>query len=319
MAADRIGALLLHEGVDQYLDELRRRFSEVDFHPVRAPAELEALGELPASIAYSCVTDGFPRAEHGRLRHRPGLEWVHVGGSGFEHMVAGGPPGFLLTNGAGVLAPELAQTLLGALIALNRGFVGAVRDGIRKRWRPWSFASLEGQSLAILGTGAIGTAFARLAKGQGLRVVGVARNPASRAPFDRIVPLADLAAVAAEVEYLSINVRLTETTRHLVDAAVLGAMRPDAFLLNAARGAVVDEAALLQALGERRIAGAYLDVFETEPLPEASPFWALDNVLITPHCSDRVLDWELRHARFFMTNLGHRLRGEALLNRVGIS
>ncbi len=316
MAADRIGALVLHEGVDQYLEELRRRFPGVAFHPVRAPAALEALGDLPATLVYSCVTDGFPRTEHARLRHRPGLEWVHVGGSGFEHMVAGGPPGFLLTNGAGVLAPELAQTLVGALIALNRGFHCAIRDQAARRWRPRSFAALGGQSLAIVGTGAVGTAFATLAKAQGLRVIGVARKALAKPPFDEIAPLSDLASVAAEVDCLSLNVRLTETTRHLVDAVVLDAMRPSAFLLNAARGAVVDEGALVRALETRRIAGAYLDVFETEPLPASSPLWALDNVLITSHCSDRVLDWELRHARFFMANLERRLEGRTLLNRV---
>lgn len=318
MAAGGIGVLVLHEGLDQYLDELCRRFPTVDLRAVRKPAELPPPRAFSAAIAYSCVTDGFPRAEHARLRHRPGLDWVHVGGSGFDHLVAEGAPGFLLTNGAGVLARELAQTLLGALIALNRGFARAVRDQIARRWRPATFAALGGQTLAIVGTGAIGTAFATLAKGQGLRVIGVARNAAPRPPFDEVAPLADLALVAAGVDYLSVNVRLTEATRHLIDAAVIGAMRPSAFLLNAARGAVVDEAALLRALAERRIAGAYLDVFETEPLPETSPFWALDNVLITPHSSDRVADWELRHARFFMANLERRLAGEALLNRVTV-
>ncbi|MCB1990176.1 MAG: hypothetical protein KDG49_01815, partial [Geminicoccaceae bacterium] len=128
MVAKRMGVLVLHEGVDQYLEELRRRFPAVEFQPIRQPAGLEALSGFPAAIAYSCVTDGFPRTEHARLRDWPGLDWVHVGGSGFDHFVADGPPGFLLTNGAGVLAQELAQTLLGALIALNRGFVGALRD-----------------------------------------------------------------------------------------------------------------------------------------------------------------------------------------------
>ncbi|MEZ5860736.1 MAG: D-2-hydroxyacid dehydrogenase [Geminicoccaceae bacterium] len=316
MVAKGIGVLVLHEGADQYLEELHRRFPAVEFRVVREPAGLAAARGFPAAIAYSCVTDGFPRTEHARLRDWPGLDWVHVGGSGFDHFVADGPPGFLLTNGAGVLAQELAQTLLGALLALNRGFVGALRDQDAGRWRPWSFAALGGQTLVIVGTGAIGTAFAALAKALGLRVIGVARTAAPKPPFDRVVPLADLASIAAEADYLSINVRLTEATRHLIDAALLDAMRPSAFLLNASRGAVVDEAALIRALDERRLAGAYLDVFETEPLPESSPFRRLDNVLITPHCSDRVADWELRHARFFMANLERRLAGQELLNRV---
>lgn len=314
--ARKTGVLVLHDGADQYLDELHQRFPAVEFRVVREPAGLAAAREFPAAIAYSCVTDGFPRTEHARLRDRQGLDWVHVGGSGFDHLVAGGPPGFLLTNGAGVLAQELALTLLGALIALNRGFVGALHDQAAGRWRPSSFAALGGQCLAIVGTGAIGTAFAILAKALGLRVIGVARTASPKPPFDWVAPLAELRAVAAEADYLSLNVRLTDATRHLIDAAVLDAMRPTAFLLNASRGAVVDEAALLRALTGRRIAGAYLDVFETEPLPAASHFRRLDHVLITPHSSDRVADWELRHARFFMANLERRLAGEELLNRV---
>ncbi|MCB1887128.1 MAG: hypothetical protein KDH20_05955, partial [Rhodocyclaceae bacterium] len=95
MVAKRMGVLVLHEGVDQYLEELRRRFPAVEFQPIRQPAGLEALSGFPAAIAYSCVTDGFPRTEHARLRDWPGLDWVHVGGSGFDHFVADGPPGML--------------------------------------------------------------------------------------------------------------------------------------------------------------------------------------------------------------------------------
>jgi phosphoglycerate dehydrogenase-like enzyme len=231
-------------------------------------------------------------------------------------MIGNGGSGPLLTNGAGVLAPFLAETLLGALIALNRGFVRAVRDQVQGRWAPWSFPALEGQTLAIVGTGAIGTALAQRAKALGLRVVGVARRPMPRAGFDEVRPLADLLEVARICDYLSLNISLVAETRHLVDAAVLRAMRPTAYLLNAARGAVVDEVALVAALETGEIAGAYLDVFASEPLPATSPLWRLGTVLMTPHMSDRVDDWELRHARFFMDNLAGWLKGEPLRNVV---
>ena len=105
-------------------------------------------------------------------------------------------------------------------------------------------------------------------------------------------------------------------TRHLVDAAALAAMRPGAFLLNAARGAVVDEAALVDALRDGHLGGAYLDVFETEPLPAASPLWAMDNVLITPHASDVVVGWPARFAAHFADNLERWLAGKTLENVV---
>ena len=308
--------LVAHENADVWQGELGARFPELEVELARSPEALAGARHFPASIAYSCVTDGFARTAHARLRDRPGLAWIHVGGSGFDHFTGGRVPGPTLTNGAGVLAADLAETLLGALIALNRGFVRAVRDQMLRAWAPWSFAAIAGQTLAIVGTGAIGTSLASRAKALGLQVIGVARRPLRHPAFDRVCPLDDLLAVAGSCDYLSVNVRLVPETRHLIDAAVLAAMRPTAFLLNASRGAVVDEAALIAALRERRIAGAYLDVFEAEPLPSTSALWELDNVLMTPHMSDRVVDWELRHARFFMDNLERWLTGAPLRNIV---
>lgn len=308
--------LVAHENADAWQAELRARFLDLEVALVRSPEELERATPFEPTIAYSCVTDGFPRTAHGRLRDRPGLAWVHIGGSGFDHFTGGAGPGPTLTNGAGVLAPYLAETLLGALIALNRGFARAAKNQVERAWVPWSFPAVEGQTLAIVGTGAIGMNLAARAKGLGLEVIGVARRPVEHPSFDRVYPLDALEAVAAECDYLSLNVRLVPETRHLIDAAVLAAMRPTAFLLNASRGAVVHEAALIEALETGRIAGAYLDVFEAEPLPATSALWDLDNVLITPHMSDRVVDWELRHARFFMDNLARWLSGEPLRNIV---
>ena len=308
--------LVAHENADAWQAELQARFPDLEVRLARSSEALDRARTFPANIAYSCVTDGFLRAEHGRLRDWPGLAWVHIGGSGFDHFTGGAGPGPMLTNGAGVLAPYLAETLLGALIALNRGFARAVRDQMARRWSPWSFPALEGQTLAIVGTGAIGTCLASRAKALGLEVIGVARRPVQHPSFDEVRPLDDLVAVAARCDYLSLNVRLVPETRQLIDAIVLRAMRPTAFLLNASRGAVVDEAALVEALRSGWIAGAYLDVLATEPLPASSPLWAQDNVLMTPHMSDRVVDWELRHARFFMDNLARWLGGEPLHNIV---
>jgi phosphoglycerate dehydrogenase-like enzyme len=307
--------LVAHAEADRWSAELEARFPGLGYTIVRSPEELAASAGT-ADVAYSCVTDTFPRAAHGTLRYRPGLAWIHVGGSGFDHLAGAGGPTPLLTNGAGVLAPFLAETLLAAMLALGRGLHSAVHAQLAGRWAPWTFVPLAGQTLAVVGTGAIGTALARRARALGLRVIGVARQPAPREAFDEVRPLHELVEVAAACDFLSLNVRLVQATRHLVDARVLAAMRPSAFLLNAARGAVVDEPALVDALRERRIAGAYLDVFATEPLPAASPLWRLDNVLMTPHMSDRVADWELRHARFFMDNLARWIAGEPLVNVV---
>jgi phosphoglycerate dehydrogenase-like enzyme len=310
--------LVAHEHADGWLAELEARFPGIEHHVVRTAEALDAARHLAPTIAYSCVTDGFPRTAHRELRHWPSLAWIHVGGSGFDHFTDGTEPGPTLTNGAGVLAPYLAETLLAALMALNRGFLRAVRDQQSKRWAPSTFPALAGQRLAIVGTGAIGTCLAQRAAALDLEVVGVARRPTAHPAFAEVRPVDDLAEVAASADYLSVNVRLVPETTHLIDAGVLGAMRPTAHLLNASRGAVVDEAALIEALQNGAIAGAYLDVFATEPLPPSSPLWGLPNVLMTPHTSDRVVDWELRHARFFMDNLARRLEGEPLRNIVTV-
>lgn len=310
--------LVAHENADRWTAELESRLPQLAYHVVRSAEALDAARGLAPTIAYSCVTDGFPRKAHGALRDWPSLAWIHVGGSGFDHVTSDASAGPTLTNGAGVLAPYLAETLLAALVALNRGFLRAVRDHDAGRWAPWSFAPLAGQQLAIVGTGAIGSRLGSLAKALGLEVVGVARRPAAQPAFDEIRPLDDLVAVAAHCDFLSVNVRLVPATTHLIGAEVLAAMRPTASLLNASRGAVVDEVALIAALQEGRLAGAYLDVFAAEPLPATSPLWALPNVLMTPHMSDRVDDWELRHARFFMDNLDRWCRGEPLRNIVTV-
>ena len=310
--------LVAHENADRWTADLRTRFPKLAYHVVRTVEALDAARGLAPTIAYSCVTDGFPRKAHGTLRDWPSLAWIHVGGSGFDHFAGGSDTGPTLTNGAGVLAPVLAETLLAALMALNRGFLRAVRDQESKRWAPWTFPALTGQRLAILGTGAVGTCLAQRAKALGLEVIGLTRRPAAHPAFDEVRPLDDLVRVAASVDYSSVNVRLVPETTHLIDAEVLGAMRPTTYLLNASRGPVVDEAALIAALQQGRIAGAYLDVFATEPLPPSSPLWTMPNVLLTPHMSDRVVDWELRHARFFMDNLERWYLGEPLRNIVTV-
>jgi phosphoglycerate dehydrogenase-like enzyme len=149
-----------------------------------------------------------------------------------------------------------------------------------------------------------------------MRVVGLARRPREVPEVDEVRPLAVLREALAEVDLVSLHLRLTPETAGLFDRATLEAMRPGALFLNSARGGLVDEAALADLLRSGRIAGAWLDVTATEPLPPASPLWGLDNVLLTPHCADQVENWEERLADFFMDNLERYLAGRPLLNRV---
>jgi phosphoglycerate dehydrogenase-like enzyme len=150
-----------------------------------------------------------------------------------------------------------------------------------------------------------------------MRTIGVARRPTALPELDEHLPMSDLGPALERAEVLSLHLPLTPETTHLIDAAALARLPPGALLVNTARGPVVDEAALVRALASGRLGGAYLDVFEQEPLPAESPLWGLDNVILTPHCADSVADWQERLAAFFMENLEVHLGGGIPRHRVG--
>lgn len=319
MAPSVDSVLIAHAGADAYVARFRARFPGLPCRVCRDPAELAAaLAQAPPTVAYSCRTEAFPGEAHRPLLAAPGLRWLQVGGSGYEHLSGWerGDGGLALTNAAGVLAPALAEAAIGAMIALAFGLPGHLRRQAARAWRKGVWRPLAGRTLLVVGAGAIGREVAFRADALGMRVVGLARRPAWIPAFAEVRPLAELHAALAEADVVSLHLRLAPETEGLFDAAAFAAMRPGALFLNSARGRLVDEAALAEALRDGRLAGAWLDVTAVEPLPEASPLWDLDNVIVTPHCSDQVGDWEERLALFFMDNLERFLAGRPLVNRV---
>ncbi|HEX7667642.1 MAG TPA: D-2-hydroxyacid dehydrogenase, partial [Polyangiaceae bacterium] len=174
-------------------------------------------------------------------------------------------------------------------------------------------------TILIVGLGRIGEALAKRAKAFDVKMIGVKRSPDRRHDesigVDRVVGLADLDAVLPEADHVVLALPLTGETRHLFDARRIARMKRDAFLYNVGRGALVDEPALVQALIEKRIAGAGLDVFEEEPLPAESPLWKLENVILTPHVSGITPRYYERAAAIFGRNLRKFLDGAPLENR----
>jgi phosphoglycerate dehydrogenase-like enzyme len=309
--------LLVHEHGLSWLPRLRRRFPGIEAEACTRPEALPGrLAAFRPTVAYSCKTEGFPGPAHRALLDAPELAWLHVGGSGYDHLAGWEGRPFVLTNSRGVLAPFLAETLMGALLALSSGLRGRLRDQEAGVWRPRSWQPLAGRTMLLVGTGAIALEVARLARPFGLKLVGLNRTVRDLPGFDEVRPLSALRESLPEVDIVSLHVRLTEETRHLIDRSALAAMREGALFLNTARGGLVDEAALVAALAAGRLGGAYLDVFETEPLPPSSPLWRLDNIILTPHCADQIAGWEDRFAAFFMDNLERRLTGRPLLNVV---
>jgi phosphoglycerate dehydrogenase-like enzyme len=173
---------------------------------------------------------------------------------------------------------------------------------------------LGGKTLVIVGLGRIGGRMARLAKAFDLRVLGVRRDPAAGAGgADSVHALGDLPALLPEADFVALACPLTRETERLIDAGALARMKREAVLVNVARGRVVDEGALVTALGEGRIAGAAIDVTVEEPLPAASPLWDMPNVLITPHTAGETRRYEDNVIDILLENLDRQWRGETAL------
>jgi phosphoglycerate dehydrogenase-like enzyme len=228
--------------------------------------------------------------------------------------------GVRLTTSAGSTAEPIAQTAIMGLLALARGLPRWLVAQRAHQWDPERKVpprDLRGQTAVIVGLGKIGAEIARLARVLGLKVIGVrrgARGPDD--PVDEMHAPAALPELLGRCDWLVIACPLTDQTRGLIDAAMLARLPQGARIINIARGEIVAEAAMIAALRSGQLAGAYLDVFETEPLPPESPLWDLPNVLVTPHNSSASSGNEQRVLEIFLDNLARWQRGAALVNEV---
>jgi phosphoglycerate dehydrogenase-like enzyme len=232
--------------------------------------------------------------------------------------------GIRLASAQGVNANAVAQHAMGLTLALVRQLHLARDNQARKHWRGMisNLAEREdelgGKTMLIVGLGTIGTKLAALARAFGMRVIATKRDLASgTGAADAVFPLAELKTHLPAADVVALTCPLNAETQGLIDAAALAAMKPSAFLINVARGKVVDEPALIAALTERRIAGAGIDCTVEEPLAAASPLWTLDNALITPHTAGETRRYEDNVIDLLLENLDRQWRGEtALRNQV---
>ena len=309
--------LIAHDAPDDFRDLLATRFPDAAFvYATTGQGVIEALAQHDPEIAFSIKHPGFPDAAHTPIPEHPSVRWIQVGGSGFDHLLPWDTSRITVTNGAGVLAPFLAESVTGGMLALGCGFLNYARQQRERRWNPVAFTPLRGRTLLVVGIGKIGECVARNAKALGMRVLAIRGRPAPHPAADEVHGPDALHALLPEADFVSLHVRLNPRTRGMLSRTALAAMKPDAYLINTSRGPVVDEAALIDALRSGRLAGAYLDVFETEPLPDESPLWTMPNVLVTPHASDNVHGWPRRFATLFADNLDRWRTGEPLLNVV---
>ncbi len=272
---------------DRHVGELRRQFPEHEFLHARSADEAVALiGD--AEVAFASEL----RKRHLEVARR--LRWIHspavgVGGMLFPEMIAAP---IVITNSRGVAAVTIAEHVIACVLALFRKLPIAIRSQAAGEWAQEAIAApppvrlLSGSHVLVVGLGAIGTAVATKMLALGARVSAVRRNVAAPAPDGvRVFPHDALRETLPRADAVVIAAPHTARTRGLIGRDELSAMRPDAILVNVSRGALVDEAALADALADGSIAGAALDVFREEPLPPDSPLWRLPTVLITPHTS----------------------------------
>lgn len=305
------------ESASTLRDELADRFPDLAISCVARPEELpEELQQQSPEIVFSIKGPNFPAKTHLPIMTHPTVKWVQVGGSGYEHLGQWDRSRLMVSNCAGVLARHLAETVVGAMIALNGNFLTYVRQQQNHEWLPQEFRPLSRQTILIVGLGHIGQRVADHAKAMGMRVLATRRKNIDHLSVDTLGQPADLTHLLGEADVVSLHLRATTETNHLFDADMISAMKPNALFINTSRGSIVDETALIHALVSGHIRGAYLDVFEQEPLPMKSPLWSMQNVLITPHAADDVEGWQMEFLRFFADNLDRWLADEPLQNLV---
>jgi D-2-hydroxyacid dehydrogenase (NADP+) len=279
-----VQVLILDVNAQQYRERLELSLPDVAFHAFKHAADAKpVVADIDVIVALGHhIPDDMIKAA-GKLK------WIQALTTGTDTLTAPGvlPPHVLLTSTRGIHGPQMSELALFNMIALNRNFRKAQRNQAEAKWEQWNQPILEGRTVVIVGLGVLAEHLAERCKLFGMTTIGVSGGRSEAPHFDEVLPREELAQAAAQADFLVLLVPYSKATHHLVDRQVLSAMKPSAFLINLARGGVLDEAALIEHLQAGRIAGAGLDIFSTQPLPAENPLWRMPNVIITPNIGGR--------------------------------
>jgi len=274
--------------------------------------------EFGTAFAEADIICGFgtPKDIIGRA---PNLKWIHCVLAGVEHLlnadIISSP--VIVTNSRGLYGIQVSEFALQLMMLFAKKAPLYLQQKREKKWESFYPTLLNSKTVGVVGLGSIGQRVARLAKAFGMRVLAVRVNSSIRCDdVDTIIPIKKLQELLGESDYVVLAVPLTRETRNLISEAELRAMKPTAYLINVARGGIVNEDALVHAIEENCIGGAGLDVFSTEPLPANSKLWDLPNVIISPHVAGITTDTDKVETQLFCNNLKRYLNGEELLNVV---
>jgi phosphoglycerate dehydrogenase-like enzyme len=332
LAEETLNVLVAVRFDDTLIEKLQAVSPQIDI-TVRRPDEDGHLGDDLDQFEVLYTANALPDPESA-----PNLRWVQGHWAGVDayinHQLFDGDVELCTTSG--IHAINVAEYALSLIMAFARRIPLIIDHQRRIEWPSGRFQlfapdELLGATLGIVGYGSIGRHLARLGKGIGMQVLAIKRNAMDLADHgyvqegvgdpegdmpDRIYPPQALHSFLGECDYVALLLPLTRETQHLIDAETLRAMKPNAVLINLARGGIVDTEALREALNEGVIAGAALDVFEQEPLSELSPLWETPNLVLSPHIAGFTSHYDERATDIFAENLRRYLDGEPLVNRV---
>jgi phosphoglycerate dehydrogenase-like enzyme len=251
----------------------------------------------------------------------PNLRWIQLTSAGADRLLGSGfiEGGIIVTTVSGLHATPIGEYILCAMLMFVKGAPDLLRAQERHEWTRFMPHELRGKTVGIIGMGHIGEEAARLARAFGCRIVATRRSverPTTDDDGDKLVPPSALHDLLSESDYVVISVPLTSETRDMIGRAELHAMKPGAVLINIARGGVVDQDALVEALSDGTLGGAALDVFDPEPLSPESPLWGMKNVIVSPHISGGTEIYNERAVEIFAENLRRFLDGRSLENVV---
>ena len=247
----------------------------------------------------------------------PRLRWIQSLTGGCEQWLGADVPAQVtLTCARGTHRVQMSEHILASLFLCSKDLAAIVLDQAERRWRRRVNPTLAGATLGILGLGAIGGEVARLASLLGMRVIGTKRAPSAVPGVERAYAPADTPHVLAASDFLLLLLPATAETRGLIDKTALAQMKPGAFLLNFGRGDLIVDADVVDAVRERRIAGAVLDVFPTEPLPAEHPFWTTPGIVVLPHIGGLHPHRDALVAELWRDNLARFVAGRPLLQVV---
>ena len=266
--------------IERYERPLRERFPELEINAVNHLDKIDPyIGRTQILVTFGAMMADVVFAKAKRL------EWVQALGTGVDRIVDSPSLGahVIVTNVHGIHGAPVAEAAIGAMLALARQLPRSVRAQDRHQWERFPARLLAGKEAVIFGLGVIAEALAPRLKALGMRVTGVSTAPRALPGFDAVLPRDRLVEAVRAADHFILLTPHTPATFGIVDARVLRALKRGAFFINLGRGETVDDAALLSALADGHIAGAALDVFSVEPLPQDHAFWRLPNVIVTPH------------------------------------